>query len=86
MLRIIIIFLTVLSIFILFNHFFLKKKVIECFEKCSEFHFSGEPEYWEFSNFFIFESDTIWLDEQCYNMWCICIDECKPGLCCELLK
>ena len=37
-------------------------------------------------NFIIDDKDTIWIDEECYNDWCICIDECKAGLCCEFLR
>ena len=86
MLRIILIVLILSSGFILFNRIFFKKKEISCYEKCSKFHFLEEAQKWDYSEFFIFENDTIWLDEQCYDLWCICVDECKPGLCCELLK
>ena len=42
--------------------------------------------HWNFTESIIDEGDTIWLDKECYNDWCICIDECRYGLCCELLK
>ena len=57
-----------------------------CYQKCSEFHLLGASNHWNFNDFIIDNEDTIWVDEQCYNDWCICIDECSPGLCCELLK
>ena len=39
-----------------------------------------------YDGFLIDNEDTIWVDEECYNDWCICIDECNPGLCCALLR
>ena len=46
----------------------------------------GEAEFWEFSDYVIIDEDTVWIDTECYDDWCICIDECKAGLCCKLLK
>ena len=57
-----------------------------CYEKCVDYHLLGEPTYWEYVDYIIEQHDTIWIDRECFNDWCICIDECKPGLCCQLLK
>ena len=57
-----------------------------CYHKCSDYHLLGEANHWNYNDFVIDNEDTIWVDEQCYNDWCICIDECNPGLCCELLR
>ena len=46
----------------------------------------GEANHWNYNDFVIDNGDTIWVDEECYNDWCICIDECKAGLCCEFLR
>ena len=46
----------------------------------------GEAVNWEYNEYLVFEDDTIWIDQECYNSWCICMDECKLGSCCELLK
>ena len=57
-----------------------------CYQKCSDYHFLGEASNWNYNDFVIYNQDTIWIDEECYNDWCICIDECYPGLCCEYLR
>ena len=57
-----------------------------CYEKCSELHLMGVASNWDYSDYVIIQSDTIWVDRECYDFWCICIDECDPGLCCDLLK
>ena len=57
-----------------------------CYEKCAEFHLMGEATFWKFSDYVIINEDTVWIDKECYDDWCICIDECKPGLCCKLLN
>ena len=54
--------------------------------KCSDYHLLGEATHWDYNDFVIDNGDTIWVDEECYNDWCICIDECKAGLCCEFLR
>ena len=56
-----------------------------CYEKCSIYHYMGTSDHWHYKDFIIDDMDTIWIDQECYNNWCICIDECIPGLCCELL-
>ena len=57
-----------------------------CYEKCADFHLLGAAAHWDYNDFEIDNGDTIWVDEECYTEWCICIDECNPGLCCELLR
>ena len=57
-----------------------------CYVQCADYHLSGEAAYWDFVDYVIDNDDTIWIDKECYNDWCICIDECKAGLCCELLE
>ena len=57
-----------------------------CYKKCSEYHLLGTSEHWDYNDYVIDLGDTIWVDEECYNDWCICIDECRPGLCCDLLN
>ena len=57
-----------------------------CYHKCSDYHLSGDASHWNYNDFMIDNKDTIWVDEECYNDWCICIDECNPGLCCALLR
>ena len=57
-----------------------------CYLKCSDYHLLGEATHWDYIDFIIDDRDTIWIDEECYNDWCICIDECKAGLCCEFLR
>ena len=82
-----------ISLFMLFVvvTFFIINKYHEwlnqsCYEKCSDFHIMGEASPWDYSDYLIVVSDTIWIDKECYDSWCICIDECNPGLCCEYLK
>ena len=57
-----------------------------CYEKCSELHIMGKAMHWNYVDYVIDQSDTIWIDKDCYDDWCICIDECNLGLCCDLLK
>ena len=66
--------------------FYNKIQNANCYEICADFHLSGDAEHWNFNDYVINIGDTIWIDEECYNEWCICIDECKVGLCCELLR
>ena len=61
-------------------------QINNCYIKCSDYHLLGEDIHWHYQDFVIDGSDTIWIDEECYNDWCICIDECKAGLCCEFLR
>ena len=61
------------------------KKNNICYEKCSNYHYLEASKHWNYEDYFLDINDTIWADEECYNDWCICIDECKPGLCCKLL-
>ena len=63
-----------------------ENQINNCYIKCSEYHLLGEAIHWDYRAFVIDGSDTIWIDEECYNDWCICIDECSLGLCCKLLK
>ena len=57
----------------------------KCYNKCSEYHFLNGSSHWDFEEYIIDMGDTIWVDQECYNEWCICIDECQPGLCCDFL-
>ena len=61
-------------------------QIDNCYIKCSDYHLLGEATPWDYNDFVIDNEDTIWVDEECYNDWCICIDECKAGLCCEFLR
>ena len=61
-------------------------QIDNCYVKCSDYHLFGEAIHWDYNDFVIDNGDTIWVDEECYNDWCICIDECKTGLCCEFLR
>ena len=70
---------------ILYNTY-SKIQIDNCYIKCSDYHLLGEASYWDYNDFLISNGDTIWVDEECYNDWCICIDECKAGLCCEFLR
>ena len=63
-----------------------KMQIDNCYIKCSDYHLLGETTPWDYNDFVIDNGDTIWVDEECYNDWCICIDECKAGLCCEFLR
>ena len=70
---------------------FINKGIIlfqnqSCYDRCSEWHIMGEALHWNYVDYIIDQADTIWVDRECYNDWCICIDECNPGLCCDLLK
>ena len=83
--RLIILLLIVGAIIILYE-ICSKYQIKNCFLKCSDYHFLGEATHWDYIDFIIDDRDTIWIDEECYNDWCICIDECKAGLCCEFLR
>ena len=65
---------------------YAKMQIDNCYIKCSDYHLLGEATHWDYNDFVIDNGDTIWVDEECYNDWCICIDECKAGLCCEFLR
>jgi len=65
---------------------YYKVKNQYCYTKCSEYHYLNESIHWNFTEYIIDSDDSIWIDQECYNDWCICIDECSTGLCCELLK
>ena len=58
----------------------------KCYDECSKYHFHGLGEHWAYEDYMVYKGDTIWFDKTCYNAWCICIDECNPGQCCELLN
>ena len=68
--------------------FFIYESYIEnrCYNRCAEFHYMSEPNHWEYKEYIFDGVDTIWIDKECYNSWCACMDECKLGLCCEHLK
>ena len=83
--RVIILLLIVVVIMILYE-FYSKNLIKNCYLKCSDYHLLGEAAHWDYIDFMIDKGDTIWIDEECYNDWCICIDECKAGLCCEFLR
>ena len=78
----------ILGLFLIFLIYETCHKIFNdhCYQKCSEYHLLGEASAWNYNDFVIDNGDTIWVDKQCYNDWCICIDECNPGLCCELLR
>ena len=61
-------------------------QIDNCYIKCSDYHLLGEATPWDYSDFMIHNGDTIWVDKECYNDWCICIDECRAGLCCKFLR
>ena len=64
-----------------------KYKISQCYNNCADLHFAGLPNDWEYNSYQLDnQGDTIWTDITCYNEWCICIDECLPGLCCKLLN
>ena len=74
-----------LTINLAFNYY-NKLSKIRCYKECSNFHYLGEPIHWYYFDFIVHNSDTIWTDRDCYNDWCVCIDECYPSLCCKYLK
>ena len=81
-----IIVLLIVGIIIILYEIYSENQINNCYIKCSDYHLLGEATDWDYIDFIIDDNDTIWIDEKCYNDWCICIDECKAGLCCELLK
>ena len=78
-------FIGIIIIYISFN-WYSKRQNDNCYRKCSEYQLLGEATHWNYNDFVMDNGDTIWVDEECYNDWCICIDECKKGLCCEFLR
>jgi len=58
---------------------------ILCYQKCIDYHINGESDIWKYTEYIVHDLDTIWIDKECYMEWCICVDECKPGLCCKKL-
>ena len=80
-----IILLAVVLFIIILNTTYSNMQNNNCFIKCSDYHLLGEATHWDYNDYIIDNGDTIWVDEECYNDWCICIDECKAGLCCEFL-
>jgi hypothetical protein len=85
--RLIILLLIVgLVIIVIAYKTYSKMYIDNCYLKCSDYHLFNEATHWNYNDFVIDNGDTIWVDEECYNDWCICIDECKAGLCCEFLK
>ncbi len=83
--RLIILLLFVVTIIILYA-IYSNNQINNCYVKCADYHLFGEATHWDYIDFVIDNGDTIWIDEECYNDWCICIDECKAGLCCEFLR
>ena len=83
--RLIILLLIICAIIILYK-IYTENQINNCYLKCSDHHLFGEAAHWYYVDFIIDVGDTIWIDEECYNDWCICIDECKAGLCCEFLR
>ena len=75
----------VLSIYFIYRYYNISTDQ-NCFNKCADYHISGDSLHWDYNDYIIDNLDTIWIDKECYNEWCICIDECKPGLCCKLLN
>ena len=78
----------VIGILLIHYTYILYNNIVDqnCYQKCSNYHFLGEASQLNQDDFVIESGDTIWVDKDCYNDWCICIDECNPGLCCKLLK
>ena len=66
--------------------FLMKIIAVQQYHQQAEYHFLNDPSYWKFEEYIIDMGDTIWVDQECYNDWCICIDECKAGLCCKFLR
>jgi len=79
-------FIIVMLIIIISYLAYSKIQIDNCYIKCSDYHLLGEAAPWNYSDFMINNGDTIWVDEECYNDWCICIDECRVGLCCKFLR
>ena len=73
-------------IIIILYKMYSNAQIDNCYIKCSDYHLLGEATHWNYNDFVIDNGDTIWVDAECYNDWCICIDECKTGLCCEFLN
>ena len=86
MLHRLIILLIIVGAIIILYEICSKYQIKNCYLKCSDYHLLGEATHWDYIAFIIDDRDTIWIDEECYNDWCICVDECKAGLCCEFLR
>ncbi len=86
MIRRLIILLIIVGAIIILYEIYSENQIKNCYLKCSDYHLLGEATHWDYIDFIIDDRDTIWIDEECYNDWCICIDECKAGLCCEFLR
>ena len=86
MIRRLIILLIIVGAIIILYEIYSKYQIKNCYLKCSDYHLLGDAIHWDYIDFIIDDRDTIWIDEECYNDWCICIDECQAGLCCELLR
>ena len=86
MIRSLSILLLFISVIMIIHKIYSEYEINNCYLKCSDYHLLGEATHWDYIDFMIEDGDTIWIDEECYNDCCICIDECKSGLCCELLK
>ena len=86
MIRRLIISLLIISAIVIFYKIYSECQINNCYLKCSDYHLLGEATHLNYNDFLIDNGDTIWIDEECYNDWCICIDECQAGLCCEFLR
>ena len=86
MIRRLIILLIIVGAIIILYEICSKYQIKNCYLKCSDYNLLGEATHWDYIDFIIDDRDTIWIDEECYNDWCICVDECKAGLCCEFLR
>ena len=86
MIRRLSILLLFVSVIMIIHKIYSEYQINNCYLKCSDYQLLGEATHWDYIDFMIADGDTIWIDEESYNDWCICIDECKPGLCCELLR
>lgn len=42
-----------------------------CYNKCSDYHLLSESTHWNYNDYTIDQGDTIWVDAECYNDWCI---------------
>ena len=85
-LLIILLFIVGVILILIIHNTYTKKHITNCYIQCSDYHFLAEAIHWNYNDFVIDNGDTIWIDKECYYDWCICIDECKAGLCCEFLR
>ena len=86
MIRRLFILLLIVGAIVFLYEIYSENQIEKCYLKCSDYHLLGESTHWDYTDFMIDNADTIWIDEECYNDWCICIDECKAGVCCEFLR